>query len=157
MQRIVNELVTEGIVILENNPNNTPPQAQAVALPVVLAGKLEAVEDLDYYKFESKEGETLTFEMVCARLQDKIHDLQKHAKPMLSLFDDQGRELAANDTFFFADPLLSYTIPKAGSYFLQVRESTYDGDARWVADRVRAGISIAAGANSCRNSSRWWA
>src|SRR5436309_3146413 len=67
-----------------------------------------------------------------ARLQDKIHDLQKHAKPMLTLFDADGRELAANDTFFFADPLLSYTIPKAGTYYVQVRESTYDGDARWV-------------------------
>src|SRR5207244_3928281 len=65
-------------------------------------------------------------------LQDKIHDLQKHAKPMLTLFDSDGRELAANDHFFFADPLLSYKIPKAGTYFLQVRESTFDGDPRWV-------------------------
>src|SRR5262249_31309885 len=43
-----------------------------------------------------------------------------------------GRELAANDCFYFADPLLSYKIAKAGTYYLQVRESTYDGDARWV-------------------------
>src|SRR5437588_579439 len=78
------------------------------------------------------EGKGVTAELFCARLQDKIHDLQKHAKPMLTLFDADGRELAANDTFFFADPLLSYTIPKAGTYYLQVRESTYDGDARWV-------------------------
>ena len=53
--------------------------------------------------------------MFCARIQDKIHDLQKHAKPMLTLFDAEGRELAANDHFYFADPLLSYTIPKTGT------------------------------------------
>src|SRR5262249_41475467 len=63
---------------------------------------------------------------------DKIHDLQKHAKPMLTLYDADGRELAANDHFYFADPLLSYTVPKTGTYYLQIRESTYDGDPRWV-------------------------
>src|SRR5262249_17667149 len=95
-------------------------------------GKLEKPEDVDYYKFEAKAGEMLTFEVFCARIQDKIHDLQKHAKPMLTLYDAEGRELAANDHFYFADPLLSYTAPKPGTYYVQVRESTYDGDPRWV-------------------------
>jgi hypothetical protein len=125
-------LVVDDPVVMEAPNNNTAAQAQPVKLPCVLAGKLEVVEDLDYFKFEAKEGEIVTFEMFCARLQDKIHDLQKHAKPMLTLFDAEGRELAANDHFFFADPLLSHKIPKAGTYFLQVRESTYDGDQRWV-------------------------
>ncbi|MSQ94379.1 MAG: pre-peptidase [Gemmataceae bacterium] len=125
-------VIVDDPVVMESLNNNTPAQAQAVKLPCVLAGKLEVVEDLDYFKFEAKEGETVTFEMFCARLQDKIHDLQKHAKPMLTLLDSDGRELAANDTFFFADPMLSYKIPKTGTYVLQVRESTYDGDPRWV-------------------------
>jgi hypothetical protein len=124
-------LVVDDPVVLEAPNNNTAAQAQAVKLPCVLAGKLEVVEDLDYFKFDAKEGDFVTFEMFCARLQDKIHDLQKHAKPMLTLFDAEGRELAANDHFYFADPLLSYKIAKAGTYFLQVRESTYDGDPRW--------------------------
>jgi len=125
-------VIVDDPVVLESTANNTTAQAQAIKLPCVLAGKLEVVEDLDYFKFEAKEGEIVTFEMFCARLQDKIHDLQKHAKPMMSLFDSDGRELAANDHFFFADPMLSYKIPKAGTYYLQVRESTYDGDPRWV-------------------------
>ncbi len=125
-------VIVDDPVVLESPNNNTVVQAQGVKLPCILAGKLEVVEDLDYFKFEAKEGEVVTFEMFCARLQDKIHDLQKHAKPMLILLDSEGRELAANDTFFFADPMLSYRIPKAGTYFLQVRESTYDGDPRWV-------------------------
>ncbi|MFO0966859.1 MAG: PPC domain-containing protein [Gemmataceae bacterium] len=119
-------------VVKEKNPNNVVAQAQPIALPCVVAGALEAKEDVDFYKFEAKAGETLTFELFCARLQDRIHDLQNHAKPMLTLYDDAGREVAANDTFFFADPMLSYTIPKAGVYYIQVRESTYDGDPRWV-------------------------
>lgn len=125
-------VVVDDPVVQEAAANNTPAQAQALTLPCVVAGKLEAVEDVDYFKFEAQAGQTLTFELFCARIQDRIHDLQKHAKPMLTLYDGEGRELAANDTFFFADPLLSFTVPKAGTYYLQVRESTYDGDPRWV-------------------------
>ena len=125
-------LIVDDPVVLETPANNSVAQAQAVKLPSVLVGKLEVVEDLDYFKFDAKEGEIVTFEMFCARIQDKIHDLQKHAKPMLTVLDSDGHELAANDTFFFADPMLAVKIPKTGTYFLQVRESTYDGDQRWV-------------------------
>jgi hypothetical protein len=125
-------VIVDDPIVMEAASNNTSAQAQPIKLPCVLVGKLEVVEDLDYYKFDAKEGEIVTFEMFCARIQDKIHDLQKHAKPMLTLIDADGRELAANDTFFFADPLLSYKISKTGTYSLQVRESTYDGDQRWV-------------------------
>src|SRR5262249_514096 len=72
----------------------------------------------------------LTFEGLCARLEDKIHDLQKHADPILTLYDDAGHELAANDDFYFADPLLTYSVSKSGDYFLQVRDSKYDADPR---------------------------
>src|SRR5262249_54274415 len=124
-------VIVDDPVVLEGGANNTPAQATSITLPCVVAGRIEVVEDVDYFKFQAEAGQTVTFELFCARLQDKIHDLQKHAKPMLTLFDAEGRELAANDTFFFADPLLSHTIAKTGTYYLQVRESTYDGDARW--------------------------
>jgi hypothetical protein len=118
-------------VVLEQSKNKTLAEAHALALPCAVSGRLEAVEDVDFYKFQGEAGQTVTFELFCARLQDKIHDLQKHAKPMLVLQGGEGRELAANDHFYFADPLLSFTIPKTGTYYLQVRDSTYDGDPRW--------------------------
>jgi hypothetical protein len=125
-------LIVDDPVVAENGTNNTPEQANPIKLPCVVHGRIEALEDVDYFKFEAGAGERLTFELFCARLQDKIHDLQKHAKPMLTLYDADGRELAANDCFYFADPMLSYKVGKAGTYYLQVRDSTYDGDARWV-------------------------
>src|SRR5581483_5203231 len=125
-------VIVDDPVIVEGPANNTFAQAQAITLPSVVAGRLEVLEDVDYFKFEGKAGQTVTFELFCARLQDKIHGLQKHAKPMLTLYDANGRELAANDSFYFADPMVSFTLPQAGAYFIQVRESTYDGDARWV-------------------------
>jgi hypothetical protein len=125
-------VIVDDPVVAEVSANNTFEQAQSLTLPCVVAGGIEAALDVDFFKVRAEAGQTLTFELYCARLQDKIHDLQKHAKPMLVLYGADGRELAANDHFYFADPLLSYTVPKAGNYYVQVRDSTYDGDRRWV-------------------------
>jgi hypothetical protein len=125
-------LVVDDPVVQESGDNNTPAKANPIRPPCVVCGRIEALEDVDYFKFHAAAGQTFTFEVHCARLEDKIHDLQKHADPMLTLYDAEGRELAANDDFYFADPLLTYTFPKAGDYFIQVRDSKYDGDARWV-------------------------
>ena len=98
----------------------------------MVCGRIEIAEDVDYFKFHAEAGQTFSFEVHCARLQDRIHDLQKHADPMLTLYDATGRELAANDDFYFADPYFSYTFSKSGDYLVQVRDSKYDGDPRWV-------------------------
>ena len=123
-------VVVDDPVILENGDNNTREQANAITLPCVVSGRIEAVEDVDYFKFHAEAGQVLTFEVLCARLQDKIHDLQKHADPMLTLFDAQGRELAANDDSYFADPLLTFPVANTGDYTIQIRDAKYDGDPR---------------------------
>ncbi len=125
-------LVVDDPVIEEKAENNTLEKATKVPVPCVVSGRVELAEDVDYYAFEVQAGQTLTFEVQGARLEDKIHDLQKHLDPKLTLFDATGRELADNDDFYFADPLLSYTFTRAGTYYIQVRDSKYDGDPRWV-------------------------
>ncbi|MBI1916917.1 MAG: PPC domain-containing protein [Planctomycetes bacterium] len=125
-------LIVDHPVIQESGANNTPEKANVVKAPCVVCGRIEIAEDVDYFKFHAEAGQTFNFEVHCARLQDRIHDLQKHADPMLTLYDASGRELAANDDFFFADPYLSYTFSKAGDYLVQVRDSKYDGDPPWV-------------------------
>jgi hypothetical protein len=125
-------VIVDDPVLTESGDNNTPEKANPIAVPCVVSGRIEAVEDVDYFKLHAETGQILTFEVLCARLEDKIHDLQKHADPMLTLFDAQGRELAANDDTCFADPRLTFTVPKTGDYYLQLRDSKYDGDPRWV-------------------------
>ncbi len=125
-------VVTEHPVVEEKGDNNALARANPVPVPCVVAGRIEALEDVDYFKFKAKAGQTFTFEVHGARLQDKVHDLQKHVDPMLTLFDAEGRELAANDDFYFADPLLAHTFAADGDYYVQVRDSKYDGDPRWV-------------------------
>lgn len=125
-------VICDDPVVQEIGDNNTRDKANPITVPCVVHGRIEVAEDVDYFKFHAEAGKTLSFEVLCARIEDKIHDLQKHADPMLTLFDADGHELAANDDFFFADPYLAYTFAKAGDYFIQVRDAKYDGDPRWV-------------------------
>jgi hypothetical protein len=125
-------VVVDQPVVVETGDNNTLAKANPIPVPSVVSGRIEAAEDVDFYKFHAEAGQVLTFEVLCARLEDKIHDLQKHADPLLTLYDGDGRELAANDDFYFADPLLSYKVAKSGDYYVQIRDAQYDGDPRWV-------------------------
>jgi hypothetical protein len=110
-------VVVEDPVVVEQGSNNTRETANKVSVPCVVCGKIEAAEDVDWFAFEVKPGQTLSFEVYCARLQDKIHDLQKHADPIIALYDASGRELASNDDFYFADPYLAYHFKEGGTYY----------------------------------------
>jgi len=125
-------LIVEEPVVTEQGSNNTRETANKVPVPCVVCGKIETAEDVDWFAFEAKAGQTLSFEVYCARLQDKIHDLQKHADPMIVLYDANGRELASNDDYYFADPYLAYHFRQGGTYYVQIRDAIYDGDPRWV-------------------------
>lgn len=124
-------VVSEHPVVEEKGDNNTPAKANPITAPCTVSGRIEAAEDVDTFRFHARAGQTFTFEIHCARLQDKIHDLQKHADPILTLSDASGRELAANDDTYFADSLLAYTFQQEGDYLIQVRDAKYDGDPRW--------------------------
>src|SRR5207244_7784492 len=128
--------------ILEKEPNDRVEQAQAIPIPVTVNGKIQSNEDIDTYKFTAKAGDQVAFSVLAARLEDKIHDLTPggggaHIDPILALLDSSGRELASNDDYYGADPLLVYTFPKEGDYYLQVRDVRYMGNQTW-SDRLTA-------------------
>lgn len=125
-------VVVDEPVVEEKTNNNATAGATPISMPSVACGKIEAAEDVDFFKFHADAGQTITFEIYCARIQDKIHDLQKHADPYIAVYDAEGREVAANDDFYFADSWLSYTFAMGGDFYVQVRDSKYDGDPRWV-------------------------
>jgi hypothetical protein len=124
-------IVDAPVVVEKEGDNSVAEKAPAVTVPVVICGRIERAENVDYYSFSAKAGQPLTIEVYAARLQDKIHDLQKHIDPLVSVYDAQGRELAANDDGRFADPLLVFTPPSDGTYRLAIRDAKYDGDPRW--------------------------
>ena len=124
-------VIVDSPVVQELTGINTFEKAQLVPVPSVVCGRIEIAENVDYFKFAAKGGQILTFEVQCARIQDKIHDLQKHADPLIAVFDESGKELAASDDGYFADPVLEFKVPKDGEYRIAIRDAKYDGDARW--------------------------
>ncbi len=140
-------LIVDAPVVPETATPSTMAKPVPVAIPSVVCGRIRLAEAVDYYTLTVKAGQTLTLEVVCARIQDKIHDLQKHADPLVAVYDADGKELAAADDGYFADPILTFTAPKDGEYRVAVRDAKYDGDPRWayalcVTDSPRATYSF---------------
>ena len=78
-------VIVRDAVIVEKGNNDAAPQAQEITIPSTVCGAIEKSEDVDYFKFKVKAGDALSFHVRSMRLQDKIHDLQTHSDPILSL------------------------------------------------------------------------
>jgi hypothetical protein len=124
-------VVVRDPIVREAANNDTMKTAQPIALPCTVCGAIERVEDVDFYKFSVAAGTALTFHVRCQRLQNRIHDLQEHADPILTLRNSAGTVLAANDNYFFGDPLLHYRFTAAGEYYLEIRDVRYGGNPSW--------------------------
>jgi hypothetical protein len=124
-------VVVRDSVIAEGAGNDDPTQAQQVNLPAAVCGTIDKNEDRDFYKFHVEAGAALVFHIRCGRLQDRIHDLQNHADPILTLRNSAGVTIAASDNYFYADPVLSYRFDQAGDYLLEIRDVRYEGNQYW--------------------------
>lgn len=124
-------VVVRDSIVSENASNDTVATAQAFTLPATLCGAFEKVEDVDYWKFSADAGQFVTFHVQCQRTQDKIHDLQFHADPILFLRDAKGGLVAMSDNRFFADPFVAHRFEQAGEYTLEIRDVRYHGNSEW--------------------------
>jgi hypothetical protein len=124
-------VVRDRVVREAPGDNDSMKTAQPVALPAALCGAIEKPEDVDFYKFHVAAGTALTFHVWCQRLENRIHDLQEHADPILTLRDAAGTVLAVQDNYFAGDPLLHHRLAAAGDYYLEVRDTRYGGNPNW--------------------------
>lgn len=118
-------------VTIEKSKNDTAETAQEIPLPTTVCGQIEKAEDVDFYKFQVEAGTSLNFHVRSMRLQDKIHDLQQHADPLIAVRNSSGTTLATSDNVFAGDPFLSYHFEHAGEYFLEIRDVRYQGNRYW--------------------------
>ena len=118
-------------IVVESGDNDTTAGANAFELPATVCGRIEKAEDVDYFKFHAEAGETICFHVRCMRLQDRIHDLQQHADPILSIRNASGSTIAAADNVFAADPFLAYSFTESGDYYLELRDVRYQGNQYW--------------------------
>lgn len=114
------------------NNNDALAGAQVVTLPATICGIIEKAEDVDHYKFHAEAGQALTFSMQCMRLEDRLHDMQVRADPILTLKNASGTVLEQVDNYFAGDPLLHYAFSAAGDYLLEIRDVRYQGNPYWI-------------------------
>lgn len=124
-------VVARDTIVREAANNDTLQTAQPIALPATVCGAIEKREDVDFYSFKVAAGTALTFHVRCQRLENRIHDLQEHADPILTVRNSTGTVLASNDNYYFGDPLLHYRFPTAGEYYLEIRDTRYGGNPYW--------------------------
>lgn len=125
-------MITTNPVLYEQPQNNQPEAAQAVNLPATLCGAIEAGEDVDYFKFTVTEPRTINFHCWGMRLEDRIHDLQTHVDPIITIrHAATGATVATANNEFAADPFLSHSFQHPGDYLLEVRDVRYGGNKYW--------------------------
>jgi hypothetical protein len=78
--------------VLEQEPNNSPAQAQSVSLPVTINGHISGgarnggAADEDYFRFHATKGEKLTIEVAAARLGSPLDSV-------IEVLDAQGNPI----------------------------------------------------------------
>ena len=90
--------------------------AQVVTLPVTVAGSIDRAGDADFYRFEAKAGQQVGVQVVATEIGSKLD-------AVLVFTDASGQVLAEGNT------TLGFTVPKAGTYAVAIRDREFRGAA----------------------------
>ncbi len=110
-------------VVEEKEPNGSLDEAQAIEPGTTVHGVVTS-EDVDLVAIKAAKGQRISVEIEALRLGSHLFD------PALSILDARRFELASVDDSPIAqqDGVLSIIAPDDGTYFVQVRETSYAGD-----------------------------
>lgn len=109
--------------VAEKEPNSEFSTPQAIPMNVTVTGVAD-YEDVDYYVVEAKKGDRITAEVEGIRLGISFFD------PYVAILNAARFELASSDdnALVWQDGAASIVAPEDGKYFIQVRESSYQGN-----------------------------
>ncbi len=104
----------------EQEPNNDRDQAQAIEFPVLINGIVER-KDYDYFRFEARAGQTITFDVYATRSGSRLD-------PVIGLLDHNGAEIAYSDDYYiFKDAHLVHDFRRDGTYYLRLYGTSEQG------------------------------
>jgi len=128
-------LVGELPEVLEQEPNDSPVQANLVALPAVFNGRVEREGDVDSFQLRLRAGETVCVDVTAGRVLRSPVDLT------LTVLGPDGKQLAYNDdgpyTFevsnnrvdsLSGDPRVELKAVTDGLYTVLIRDAAGRGD-----------------------------
>ncbi|NSW57553.1 MAG: hypothetical protein HPY44_16205 [Armatimonadetes bacterium] len=114
---------------IEREPNNLPGQAEGVALPVIVNGRIDKPGDVDSFGFEGRAGEEIVAEVFARRLGSPLDAALRLVGPggdVVAANDDHD-DLAAALMAHQADPYLMATLPADGAYRVDVLDIQRQG------------------------------
>jgi hypothetical protein len=115
------ELPADGTTVLEQEPNDRPEAAQAVAMPSVILGKIEKRADEDRFAFVGVKGRVYDFSL-------KPTDADSPLDGWIRIEDLLGKKLAFNDDADqSANPKLKWTAPNDGKFLVAVGDIAHHG------------------------------
>lgn len=137
----------------EKEPNNTQKEATVLPpLPCAGQGILAEKGDTDWYQFHAGKGENLTLRVLG-------RDLRSPIDAVLTLRDAKAKQLGENDDQGGPDPLLKWTSPEDGDYFVHIQDKLGRSgpDYTYRLEIVRRDPSIAAALPVVErvNSQKW--
>jgi hypothetical protein len=113
-------VVGEWPEIAEKEPNGTRGQAQSLTGPVTVVGHSDPAEDVDVFRVTLRKGETTVFAAAAGGIDSPL-------APVLTLQDATGHEVGFAAALSQPDARLTFTAPRAGDYFLLLRDLRYQG------------------------------
>lgn len=111
--------VTDLVEVADGGNNHAIEQAQLLSLGSIVSGRTEADQE-DYYAVELAQGDELTCEVWARRIDSQ-------AEILLEICRADGAPLQARQRRDRFDPVLSFTAPAAGKYFIRVQDVTFRG------------------------------
>jgi hypothetical protein len=109
----------------EKEQNDSPDTAQMLTLPTAIAGEMQRLGDTDHFKFNTKAGQQIVFQVIASGFGSKLDSV-------LTLYDANSQELADSRTFGRElsgqrDALLAYAFKADGEYTLRLTDQQKAG------------------------------
>lgn len=116
----IRAFVSQYLVIPDQEPNNLLAQAQEVALPATLVGRLDVPGDVDQFRFHALKGQQLVFDVHAIRLGSPL-------QPVATIHAVNGREKPFRVEHREGDAIVLFDVPEDGPYVLRLRDLQYRG------------------------------
>lgn len=111
--------------IRDASNNDSADKAQVLNSDVTVNGAIETGGDQDFYQFTASRDERVVIECWAERIDSPL-------RAVLEVYDESGKRLAVNRGFFGIDPLIAFSPPADGRYFVRLHDLVFAGSAEHV-------------------------
>ena len=111
-------MVGDTTEIIENESTKTPQELPT--LPIAVSGRLKKIEEIDRYKFKSRNSGLVTCDLFARRLGSDFHGVieihNQNNQKIAEIYDTEG-----------VDPTLTFAVEKDSDYTISIRDVDYRG------------------------------